>query len=83
MDRIGGHAIACFYRVRGDLVVFEVNLNECLSGVQFEFLANILMWHRVMVLVELHVVVDVDLDSFNFDKPVWLTRQWFQCWSVK
>ena len=46
--------------VDGDGVQAEVVLDEVLTGMQLELLTEVLVWHRVAMLVEFHMVVDVD-----------------------
>ena len=43
----------------------EVHLHQGFTGMQFQPFTDILMGNRVMVLIELDVIVNVDLDRLD------------------
>ena len=53
--------------VAGDLSLPEVDLYQSLTGVEVHLLAHILVRHRVVVLAELDVVIDVDPATPDLD----------------
>ena len=53
----------------------EVQLDEGVAGVQFQALAHVLMRHRVMMLLVLDVIVDVDLHGLDVDVLIRLSGQ--------
>lgn len=44
-------------------------------GVQFQGLADLLVWYRVVVLLMLHVVVDVDINRLDIDIAIGVAGQ--------
>lgn len=59
--RIGCHAGMVFSRMRADQPCLEVDLHHLVACVQLQLLAHVLVGYRVVMLLILHVVVDVDL----------------------
>jgi hypothetical protein len=47
-------------RVTGDLPLPEVDLYQALTGVGVHPLSHILVWYRVVMLLELDVLIDID-----------------------
>ena len=56
----------------------EVERDQRVTGVQFQCLAHVLVWNRVVMLLVVHVVVDIDLDRLDIDIAVGVARQWFE-----
>ena len=53
--------------VAGDLSLPEVDLYQSLTGVDVHLLSNVLVRHRVVMLAELNVVIDVDPATPDLD----------------
>ena len=75
---LGGHAWPIGPGMTGDLLLAKVELDEVLTGVQLDLLTDILVRDRVVVLIELDVVVDVDLAAANVDIRVRVLGQRFE-----
>ena len=64
--------------MRGHRLCPEVERDQRVAGVQFKPLANVLVRHRVVMLLILHVVIDIDLDRLDIDIAIRLRRQGFE-----
>ena len=62
----------------GHRLLAEVECDQRVAGVQFQGLAYVLMRHRVVVCLVLHVVVDIDLDRLDVDVAVGVAGQRFE-----
>lgn len=83
VGRVGGKAWPVLARVRGDELPSEVGFHQGLAGVQFQPLPHVLVRHRVVVVLVLHVVVDIDLYRLDVPIAVRLARQRPECGSVE
>ena len=72
MRGFSGGSSVVFAWMRGDLALPEGQGNQSVTGVQLKSLTNVLMRYRVVMLLILHVIVDVDLDRFDIYISVWM-----------
>ena len=61
--------------MRGHRLGPEVERDQRVTGVQLEALTHVLVRYRVMMLLILHVVVDIDFDRLDIDITVRMPRQ--------
>lgn len=71
---LGGGARPVTSGMTRHLALSEVNLYQMITGPDFHRLAHLLVRHRVMMLVELDVVIDIDPATPDLDVLIKLFR---------
>jgi hypothetical protein len=74
MPGLGGHARAELARMGGDQLLMEVELHKRVADMHLKAFTDVLMGHRVVVVLVVDVVVDVDLDCLDVDVAIGLAR---------
>ena len=75
VGRVGREAVAVAAGMGGDAALPEVEFNQGVGGVQFEFLPDELVRYGVVMPLIVHVVVDMDGNRLNVDVVPGLWRQ--------
>lgn len=83
MTGFGGGARPVTPWVTCHLALPEVDLHQMIAGLDFHLLAHVLVRYRVMMLVELDVVIDIDPATPDLDVLIGLFRQGTQGWLIQ
>ena len=83
MCHFGRLAKTTVFQVCCNQIAAEVDVQSFIPGMHLQLLSNVLMWNRVVVIVVLNVIVDIDLDLFDVNVLVGLTWQSTQGRSVQ
>ena len=75
VGRFGGPAGLVLAGMRGHRLLAEVERDQGVAGVQLQGLTHVVVRDRVVMLLVLHVVVDIDLHRLDIDVTVGLTGQ--------
>ena len=60
-----GHAWIIFPDMSGDAFVVKIDLNQFVTGMEFNPFADTVMRHRIEVLVVDQVIIDIDAGGFD------------------
>ena len=61
-------------RMRRYQLLAEVDLHQRVAGMQLELLTDVLVRDRIVMLLVLYVIVDVDLDRLDVNVAIRLPR---------